>query len=120
MYNETEFIMRKTAMSVVIAAIIFLGTCINVFAVEYTLDELYKIALERSERIKISEEDVLIAEKNKDKALSLLFPKLSAEGTYTGYNDRKYSTSGSQIQPDKTASWSARLDQTISTSGTDV
>jgi outer membrane protein len=107
-------------MSVVIAAIIFLGTCINVFAVEYTLDELYKIALERSERIKISEEDVLIAEKNKDKALSLLFPKLSGVGTYTGHEERRSADSGTQTQPLDSTSWSVRLDQTLSTSGREL
>ena len=112
--------MRKTAMSVVLAAIIFLGTCSNIFAVEYTLDELYKIALERSEKIKISEEDVFIAEKNKNKALSFLFPKLSGVGTYTRYEERKFADSGALTQPLDSTSWSVRLDQTLSTSGTDV
>ena len=120
MNSENRFIMKKAVMRIVLTAIIFLGTCINVFAVEYTLDELYKIALERSERIKISEEDVFVAEKNKDKALSLLFPKLSGVGTYTGYKDRKISDSGSQTQPYESASWSVRLDQTMSTSGREL
>ncbi|MDO9287422.1 MAG: hypothetical protein Q7T83_01375, partial [Thermodesulfovibrionales bacterium] len=40
-------------------------------AVEYSLEDLYRIALERSERIKISEEDLFIAETGKDKARSV-------------------------------------------------
>lgn len=104
-----------------IFTVIFLfGACMNVFAVEYRLDELYKIALERSERIKISEEDVFVSERNKDKAQALLIPKLSGVGTYTGYKDRKIADSGSQTQPFETSSWSVRLDQAISTSGREL
>lgn len=120
MNSENQFILRKVVIRTVFTATVLLGTCISVFAAEYTLDELYKIALEGSERIKISEEDVYISEKNKDKAMSFLFPKLSAVGTYTGYKDRKYSASGSQVQPDETASWSVRLDQAMSTSGREL
>jgi outer membrane protein len=120
MNNENQFIMKKTVLKIVFAAIIFLGACINVFAVEYRLDQLYKIALERSERIKISEEDVFVSEKNKDKAMSFLFPKLSGVGTYTGYKDRKIADSGAQTQPYDATSWSVRLDQTLSTSGREL
>jgi outer membrane protein len=104
----------------IFTVIILFGTCINVFAAEYRLDELYKIALERSERIKISEEDVYISEKNKDKAMSLLIPKLSGVGTYTGYKDNKISDSHTQTQPYDATSWSVRLDQTLSTSGREL
>jgi outer membrane protein len=120
MNNENQFIMKKTVVKIILAAIIFLGTSVSVFAVEYRLDELYKIALERSERIKISEEDVFVAEKNKDKAMSLLIPKLSGVGTYTGYKDNKISDSRTQTQPYDATSWSVRLDQTLSTSGREL
>jgi outer membrane protein len=118
--NNNKCVMREALTKVLIAAIIFLGICSNVFAVEYTLDELYSIALERSERIKISEEDVFVAEKNKDKAMSLLFPKLSGVGAYTGYKDRKISDSGSLIQPFESSSWSVSIDQSMSTSGREL
>ena len=42
----------------------------------YTLDDLYSIALQRSERVKISEEDLAIARTGKDKAMSALLPKV--------------------------------------------
>jgi outer membrane protein len=120
MNSEDRVIRREIAIGIVFAVVIFLGVCTGVFAVEYNLDELYKIALERSERIKISEEDVFVAERNKDKALSLLFPRLSAVGSYTGYKDRKISDSKSQLQPFETSSWSIRLDQSMSTSGREL
>jgi outer membrane protein len=120
MNNKNQLILRKAVMRALFTVMIFLGICINVLAVEYRLDELYKIALEHSEKIKISEEDVFVSEKIKDKALSLLLPKLSGVGTYTGYKDKKTSNSGSQTQPYEAASWSVRLDQTMSTSGREL
>lgn len=120
MIKRNRPVLSKALIRPVMSIIIFLGLSANVPAAEYTLDDLYGIALERSEKIKISEEDVYISERNKDKALSLLFPKLSAVGTYTGYKDRKYSASGSQTQPDEATSWSIRLDQTLSTSGREL
>ncbi len=87
---------------------------------EYTLEDLYKIALERSERIKISEEDMFIAERQKDKAMSVLLPKLSAFGDYTKYSEAKTSESGWVTQPDWSTSWGLRLDQSLSLSGKEI
>lgn len=85
-------------------------------AQEYSLDDLYRIALDRSEKIKISEEDLYIAERGKDKAVSVLLPKLSAFGSYTKYSEDKRSSTGSVIQPDDSTSWGLRLDQSLSVS----
>ncbi|MBI4690887.1 MAG: TolC family protein [Nitrospirae bacterium] len=87
---------------------------------EYSLDDLYKIAIECSERIKISGEDVFIAEIGKDKALSVLLPKLSAFGSYIRYTEDKVSSSGSVIQPDTSMSWGLRLDQSIYLNGREL
>ncbi|TAL27396.1 MAG: TolC family protein [Nitrospirae bacterium] len=89
-------------------------------AVEYGLEDLYKLALEGSERIKISEEDVYIAGTGKDKAKSVLLPKLSAFWNYTKYTEQKLSSSGSVIQPEDSTYWGLRLDQSVSLSGREV
>ena len=94
--------------------------CSQAFALEYTLDDLYKMALERSEKIKISEEDLFIAEKGRDKALSALLPKLSGVGGYTGYRDKKTNDNDSLIQPDDAANWGFRLDQSFSLGGREI
>ncbi len=86
----------------------------NLFAEEYSLDDLYRIALERSERIKISEEELFIAEKGKDKALSILLPRLSAFGNYIRYSGEKTSSLGFVTQPESSTLWGLRLDQSIS------
>ncbi len=90
---------------------------------EYTLEDLYKIALERSEKIKISEEDLFIAEREKDKSMSALLPKFSAFGEYIRYSEEKRSTSsvGSfTIQPEMSSSWGLRLDQSLSLGGREI
>jgi outer membrane protein len=87
---------------------------------EYSLTELYKIALERSERVQISEEDLIIAEEEKDRARSAYLPTISAFGDYMRYSGSKLSETpfGSfAIQPDHSASWGFRLDETLSLSG---
>jgi outer membrane protein len=96
----------------------------NLFAAEeYSLEDLYSIALERAERIKISEEDLYISERGKEKALSVLLPKLSAFWDYTKYSEDKTSAFGERLiilQPDYSTSWGLRLDQSMSLSGREL
>jgi outer membrane protein len=88
--------------------------------VEYDLQDLYKLALERSERIRISGEDVYIAGTNQDKARSFLLPKLSAFGSQLKYSEAKTSDTGSIIQPLDQSQWGLRLDQSMSLSGREI
>ena len=89
-------------------------------AYEYSLDDLYRIALENSEKIKVSEEDLYIAERGKEKAVSLLLPRLSLFGSYRKYSEDRWSTTGFVIQPDDSISWGLRLDQQFSVSGREI
>lgn len=89
----------------------------NLFAEEYSLNDLYRIALEHSERIKISEEDLYIVSRDKDKAEAALIPDLSAFVNYTRYTEDKLSSTGLVIQPDNSESWGLRLEQSFSLSG---
>ena len=90
---------------------------------EYSLEDLYRIALERSEKIKISGEDVYISESGKDKALSALLPKFSAFWDYTRYTEQKSFTQAVTpfvIQPQYSVTWGVRLDQSVSLSGREI
>lgn len=90
---------------------------------EYSLQDLYRIALERSEKIKISGEDVYVSESGKDKALSALLPKLSAFWDYTRYREEKFFTQAVTpfvIQPQYSITWGLRLDQSVSLSGREI
>jgi outer membrane protein len=84
---------------------------------EYSLNDLYRIALERAERIRISEEDLYISETQRDKAMAALLPRLTAFSGYTRYSNDKYSSTGISsivVQPVDALSWGLRLDQSIS------
>ncbi len=116
--RHTEYGAQEASLAVILL-IIFSVVLFADFAnaAEYGLEDFYKMAIERSERIKISEEDLFIAERGKDKAMSALFPKFSAFGNYTRYSEDKLSSTGSVIQPDSSTSWGLRLDQSFSLSG---
>lgn len=89
----------------------------------YTLDDLFRIALERAEQVKISEENLFIAEREKDKAVSALLPRISAFGDYTRYREKK-SFSGPagsfSVQPESSSSWGLVMQQSVSLGGKEV
>ncbi|MBF0320572.1 MAG: TolC family protein [Nitrospirae bacterium] len=86
-------------------------------AVEYSLEGLFEIALKTSETVKISEEDVFIAQKGRDKAVSSLIPKFTASASYVKFSGEKVTDSGYIIQPDTMATGTLRLEQSISLGG---
>jgi len=116
---------KAKAMMYALMCFVFIGFSVteNLFAEVYSLDELYGIALERAEKIKISEEDLYISERMKDKAISVLFPKLSTYWDYTRYSEEKLSGGAEfnfPIQPQYSTSWGLRLDQSLSLSGREL
>ncbi|HSD93820.1 MAG TPA: TolC family protein [Syntrophales bacterium] len=86
-------------------------------AAEYTLEDLYRVGMQKSEKVRISSENVEIADTGKYKALSSLLPKATAFGAYTNYTENKVGTSGALIQPDNQSNWGVRIDETLSLSG---
>lgn len=103
--------MRKELLFILCFLFIFISY--SSYAEEYSLDDLYRLALERSEIIKIAEEDLYISERGKDKAKSALLPTLSAFGSHTRYSEEKRSAT-STLQPEYSTSWGLRLDQSLS------
>jgi outer membrane protein len=87
-------------------------------AQEYTLNDLYQQALKNSEKIKIAQENLHIAQYGKDKAWAVLFPKVTAFGTYNRFSESKYSDPPSNvlIQPYESGNWGVRADQSFSLS----
>ena len=114
-----------------IGVVIFLLPAGGVGAVEYGWEDLCRIALQRSERIRIAEENVALAHAGKDKKRAALIPKLSAYGSYTDYTENKYSPSsvipsttitlpGSVIQPNYAGAWGVRLDHALTLNGREI
>ncbi len=104
----------------VVAVLLSAAVPASLFAAEYSLGDLYRIALARSEILKVAEENLVIAEIGKDKAFSYLLPRLTATGGVTQYSEKKFSDSGSLIQPETGSSWGVRIDQTVSLSGREL
>ena len=102
--------------TIIICLIITIAVPCGAFAADYSLGDLYRFALERSETIKIAEEDVYISKREKDRALSALIPTLSAYGYHTRYS-RDIVQNDTLLQPDYTNEWGLRIAKTFSLSG---
>lgn len=87
---------------------------------EYTLEEIYQEALANSDIIKVARENLYVSQLGKEKARSLLIPKVTAFGTYNRFSERKSNEFGIMIQPDETGSWGVRADQSFSMSAREL
>jgi len=86
----------------------------------YSLEDLYGIALKNSEKVRITEENIRIAEEGKNKAVAGLLPRLSAFGGYMAYTDSQSAWTGTGwtvTQPDGAKTWGVKLDQTMYVNG---
>ncbi|MDA8125854.1 MAG: TolC family protein [Deltaproteobacteria bacterium] len=92
----------------------------SLFAAEYSLAELYKLALARSEVLKVAEENLVIAGIGKEKAVSYLLPRMTATAGVTHYSEKKLGATNNIIQPESSAAWGVRLDETVSLSGREL
>jgi len=109
--------MKKVTLIIFCFLLVFIPYRLS--AEEYSLDDLYRLALKKSETIKIAEEDLYISKREKDRAIAVLLPTLSAFGSHTRYNEEKRAGTFT-LQPDYTNSWGLRLDQSVSLSGREL
>lgn len=82
-----------------------------------TLPDLYKMALERAERVKMSQEDINAAQAALDKAKASYLPRAIAFANYTRYSESQRAANGAYLQPEGTLTYGARLDQSLFISG---
>jgi outer membrane protein len=104
----------------VLAVLLFAAAPASLFAEEYSLEDLCRIALTRSEKLRAAEENLAIAEIGRDKAFSYLLPRITATGGYTQYTEKTLSETGSVIQPERGSSWGIRVDESFSLSGREL
>ncbi|NMC97381.1 MAG: TolC family protein [Deltaproteobacteria bacterium] len=112
--------MKKSLLCMMTVLATALLSAANAVAQEYTLREIYQKALNTSEKMEIARENVYVAQMSKDKALSLLIPRLTAYGTYNRFTEDKYNTANIMIQPEDSAAWGVRADQTFSLSAREL
>ncbi|MBL7032096.1 MAG: TolC family protein [Nitrospira sp.] len=109
--------MKKAILLATLFSIILMP--FGVIAADYSLNDLYRIALEKSRTIDIAEDDLYISKREKDMTKAVLMPTLSAFGTHTRYSEEK--TRGSTVlQPEYRNEWGLRLDQSVSLSGREI
>jgi outer membrane protein len=92
-------------------------------AQEYSLSDLFRIGIENSNRVKISAENIVIAETGKSKALSALIPRLTAFGSYAQFDRAKVLAPPQQsvvIQPNDQSGWGVRADQAFTINGREL
>jgi outer membrane protein len=115
--------MKKIVMALSVGGLLFLlfaAAPASLVAGEYSLEDLSRIALARSEKLRAAEENLTIAETGKDKAFSYLLPRLTATGGVTQYSEKKLTATGSILQPESASSWGVRVDETFSLSGREM
>ena len=115
--------MKKIVMALSVGVLLFFGLSAapaSLFAEEYSLDELIRIALSRSEKLKVAEENLTVSEIGIDKARSFLFPRMTAFGGVTQYSEKRLNEAGSLLQPESASSWGVRVDETFSLSGREL
>jgi outer membrane protein TolC len=121
-YGQGEF-MKKIVMALSIGSLLlflFAAVPASLFAEEYSLEDLCRIALTRSEKLKAAQENLTISEVGKEKALSYLLPRLTATAGVTQYSEMKRTATGSVLQPESASSWGVRVDETFSMSGREL
>ena len=85
-------------------------------AKDYTLPDLYCLALERAEKIKVSEQDVILAALDKDKAVAGLMPRISGFASHTQYSRKITNDWGGLVQPKHSGTWGAKVEEQLSLS----
>lgn len=113
---ERDFVMKKIliwGMIALIPAFIFPSESI---AREYALSDVYMEALKNSEKIKMAQENLYLAQLGKNKAWSLLMPRITAFGAYNHFTEQKTTISGALLQPDESGNWGVRADESFSVS----
>lgn len=85
-------------------------------AEEYSLSDLFRMALDRSEKVGIASAEVDFSQQEKNRALSVIMPKLSAFSSYQKFSEDKYTDLDVLIQPKSARQWGLRADQAFSLS----
>ncbi len=80
----------------------------------YALSDLYQAALKSAQQIRIAKNQLFIAEKDQNRAFSVLLPQLSAFGDYIRYSE------SSLIQPETNYDYGIKLQQQFTLNGKEL
>jgi len=86
----------------------------------YTVNDIFSIALKKAEKVRIAEENITISKEGKYKALAGLLPTVTAFGKYTKYSEEKLINTPiftQVIQPDRSKVWGVTIEEKLSLGG---
>lgn len=111
-------VVQKMGMVAVVAIAWFGWSTVTVGAEPLTLGQVYALAVQRSEDLQISAENIRQAEQDERRALSAILPKVSLNGDYTRTPEKR-GVAGSTIilQPKTSYGGEARVEQPIFSGG---
>lgn len=109
---------KKAAMVAFLAIVGLTWSAVTAGAEPMTLGQVYALAVQHSEDLRISAENIRQAEDDESRALSAILPKVSLNGDYTRTPEKR-GVSGSTIilQPDTSYGGEARVEQPIFSGG---
>jgi outer membrane protein len=108
--------MKTTSTTIGLLLLLAWAMPLSAHAGEYSLGDLYRIAVERSEKVQIAGEEISFAKLEKNRAIAMLMPKLTAYANYQRYTEDKYNDLNVLIQPRRADNRGIRADQTMSLS----
>lgn len=82
-----------------------------------SIEEAYSLALENHEDLGIARENINQARTDLSKSVARILPNITAEGTYTRYNESKSSGTGFVTQPESATTAELRLTQPLYSGG---
>ncbi|MCF8054638.1 MAG: TolC family protein [Deltaproteobacteria bacterium] len=114
--------MKRCHLAVIIAFAITLMTAgiVGATTSEYTLNDLYSLALKQAESIKIVEENAEIAAASKGKAIAGLLPSVSLFYSENRFDEAKYAVTGAVVQPESSRAQGLRVDYRFSLGGREI
>lgn len=83
---------------------------------QYTITDIFSLAIKKAEKVRIAEENIRISKEGKYKALAGLLPTVTAYGRYTEYSEGKI-VNNQIIQPDKSKVWGVTIEEKLSLGG---
>lgn len=83
---------------------------------KYTIVDLFLIALKNAEKVKITEENVVLSKEDENKAFAVLIPSINAFGKHTEYGKDKI-VNNQIVQPDRSTAWGLTIEERLSLGG---
>ena len=118
--NKKRPWLKNILISVFILTITSLPTFADAESPEYTLNDLYRAAIEQSNVLASGKEDILIARVQKHKSIAELIPDMYTQGSFRMYTEQKKAMGLFTIQPDNLSNWGVGIGQNFSLGGREI